>query len=171
MRTIRLSGLDNTGAAVLALCGLIIAACSPVPSEPAPVYMMNRTPYIAPNGPPGPQPVPTIEPRRVVAQPGPIVPNPERSQISKQAAATGGGRPHPHANKGKADAHRPNAQVVAARRVPKIIPLDEPAAPGVDEPAAMPSQGGASSDTPTSSWASPAPAEDPAVPDSRRATP
>ena len=174
MRTNRSSPYRKLrAAAILSLSGLI-AACSPVPVEPAPVYMMNRTPQIAPNAPPrvGPQPIArTIEPRRVVAQPGPIVPNPQHSQVSKQAAAAGGGSLHSRPNKRKANAHRPNAQAVAARRVPKMIPLDEPAAPGVDEPAAMPSQGAAPSDGPRSSWASPAPADDPAAPDSRRSTP
>jgi hypothetical protein len=154
--------------------GGFLAACSLVPGEPAPVYMMNRTPQIAPNGPPGVGPLPiarAVELGRVVAQPGPIVPNPRRSQVSKQVAATGGGRPRAHPNKGKANAHRPNPQVVAAQRVPKMIPLDEPALPSVDEPATMPSQGAASSDAPRSSWTSPAPAEDPSVPESRRATP
>jgi hypothetical protein len=162
-------------AAVLAFCGLA-AACSSVPVEPAPVYMMNRTSQIALNAPPGvgPQPIArTIEPRRVAAQPGPIVPNPHGSQVSKQTAQTaaaGGGRPHSRPNKGKANAHRPNAQAVAARRVPKMIPLDEPAAQGV-EPSAMPSQAAASSDAPRSSWVLPAPADDPAASDSRRSTP
>ncbi len=169
MRKGRSSQHDRArAAAVLAFCGLV-AACSPVPGEPAPVYMMNRTSRIAPNGPPGVGPLPiarTVEPRRVVAQPGPIVPNPQRSQVSKQAAAAGGSRPH-----AKTNAHRRNPQVVAARRVPKMIPLDEPMPPGVDEPAAIPSQGAASSDAPRSSWASPAPAEDPAALDSRRSTP
>ena len=154
--------------------GSFLAACSPVPGEPAPVYMMNRTPQIAPNGPPGVGPLPiarAVEPRRVIAQQGPIVPNPQRSQVSKEAAAAGGGRPHARPNKGKATAHRLNAQVVAARRVPKMIPLDEPVPPGVDDPAAMTAQGAASSDAPRSSWASPPPAEDPAAPDSRRSTP
>src|SRR5580700_971925 len=46
MRTIRSSRLGKAGAAaVLALLGLIIAACSPVPGEPAPVYMMGGRPY------------------------------------------------------------------------------------------------------------------------------
>jgi hypothetical protein len=156
--------------ALLAFC-CIVAACSPVPGEPAPVYIMNRTPQIAPNEPPGvgPQPIArTVEPRRLV-QPGPIVPNPRRSQVSKQAAATGGGRPHARPNKG--NAHRPNAHVVAARRVPKTIPLDEPVPSGVDEPEAMQAQGAASSGAPRSSWASPAPAEDPVAPDSGRSTP
>ena len=176
MRTNRSSPYRKLrAAAILSLSGLI-AACSPVPVEPAPVYMMNRTPQIAPNAPPrvGPQPIArTIEPRRVAAQPGPIVPNPHGSQVSKQTAQTaaaGGGRPHSRPNKGKANAHRPNAQAVAARRVPKMIPLDEPAAQGV-EPSAMPSQAAASSDAPRSSWVLPAPADDPAAPDSRRSTP
>jgi hypothetical protein len=157
--------------AAVVMSGGLLAACSPVPGESAPVYIMNRTPQIAPNRPPGvgPQPIArTVEPRRVV-QPGPIAANPRRSQVSKQAAATGGGRPHARPNKG--NAHRPNAQVVAARRVPQTIPLDEPMPSGVDEREAMPSQGAASSAAPRSSWASPAPAEDLVAPDSRRSTP
>jgi murein DD-endopeptidase MepM/ murein hydrolase activator NlpD len=45
MRTIRSSRLGKAGAAAMsALSGLIIAACSPVPGEPAPVYMMGARP-------------------------------------------------------------------------------------------------------------------------------
>jgi murein DD-endopeptidase MepM/ murein hydrolase activator NlpD len=59
MRTIRSSRLGKAGAAaVLALLGLIIAACSPVPGEPAPVYMMGGRPY---------QPVASAPTQRTVA--------------------------------------------------------------------------------------------------------
>ena len=169
MATAGLARFRAVRAAIMLTFVGLLEACSPVPSEPAPVYIMNRMQQTVSHGPAVVAPsARTVEARRVVAQPETIISNPQRSPVLKQAA--GGGQPH-QAQKGKATAHRPNPRLLAARRAPKMIPLDEPAAPGVDEPAAMPSQGAVSSDGPRSSWASPAPADDPAAPDSRRSTP
>ena len=145
-------------AAALVLCGLAIAACSPVPGEPAPVYVMGvdgPTDRYAPVTP-GPRPA-AGQPARRYAMTPPEVPaarpiGPEHGSKPAVSAAnqsihsrkkTHAGHPAmPHA----VAAHRAKATPASATKQDAsatMIPLDDPA----------PER------TPASSWVSPPPAD------------
>lgn len=173
-KTIRV-GVFRAAAVVLAYCGLL-AACSPEPIAPAPVYMLGSAPGIDSNGATrlGPQPV--ASPARtaaVVAQPRRPIGGTTRAHQIPKLAAIAPDRPA-HLEKRKARAHLAAPVATATPRYrakastkssagtigdksPQMIPLDDPTPAGADS-AASSSPGAASSDSTTSSWASPPPA-------------
>jgi len=145
-------------AAGLVLCGLVIAACSPVPSEPAPVYVMGATGPTDRYAPvtPGPRPA-AGQPARRYAMTPPEAPaaRPVRPEHGSKPAVSAGNQSihsrkkahagHP-AMSHASTAHRAKATPASATKrdaSATMIPLDDPA----------PER------TPASSWVSPPPAD------------